>query len=120
MLESYDRPLTAGEVRDILHGIVGESQWTSWWSAARKHQQVVASGGGRQTYRWAETSGDALDSVWKSFAAARHHLAAPRPAGQALVDAVVAVVLDDENAGLGAGRDGPETGKGRSGEEDAH
>jgi len=70
VLESYDRPLTAGEIRDILHGIVGESQWTSWWSAARKHQQVVASGGGRQTYRWAETSGDALDSVWKSFAKA--------------------------------------------------
>jgi transcription elongation GreA/GreB family factor len=67
VLESYNRPLTAGEIRDILHGIVGESQWTSWWTAARKHQQVVASGGGRQTYHWAESSGDALDSVWKSF-----------------------------------------------------
>jgi transcription elongation GreA/GreB family factor len=67
VLQSYDRPLTAGEIRDILHGIVGESQWTSWWSAARKHPQVVASGGGRQTYHWAETSGDALDSVWKAF-----------------------------------------------------
>ena len=49
-------------------GLVTESQWTSWWAAARKHPQVVASGGGgRQTYRWAETSGDALDSVWKAF-----------------------------------------------------
>jgi len=67
VLESYGRPLAAGEIRDILHGIVGESQWTSWWTAARKHQQVVASGGGRQTYHWAESSGDALDSVWKSF-----------------------------------------------------
>jgi transcription elongation GreA/GreB family factor len=70
VLQSYDRPLTAGEIRDVLHGIVGESQWTSWWSAARKHPQVVASGGGRQTYRWADTSGDALDSVWKAFAKA--------------------------------------------------
>ena len=67
VLQSYDRPLTAGEIRDILHGIVGEAQWTSWWSAARKHPQVVASGGGRQTYHWADTSGDALDSVWKAF-----------------------------------------------------
>ena len=67
-LESYDRPLTAGEVRDILAGIVSESQWTGWWSAARKHQQVVASGAGaRQTYRWADSSGDALESVWKAF-----------------------------------------------------
>jgi transcription elongation GreA/GreB family factor len=67
-LQSYDRPLTAGEIRDILAGIVSEAQWTSWWAAARKHQQVVASGSGaRQTYKWADSSGDALDSVWKSF-----------------------------------------------------
>ncbi|HEY0514205.1 MAG TPA: GreA/GreB family elongation factor, partial [Thermoanaerobaculia bacterium] len=67
-LVSYDRPLTAGEVRDILAGIVSEPQWTAWWSAARKHQQVVSSGtGARQTYRWADSSGDALDSVWKGF-----------------------------------------------------
>jgi transcription elongation GreA/GreB family factor len=68
VLQSYDRPLTAGEIRDILAGLVSESQWTSWWAAARKHPQVVASGSGaRQTYRWAESSGDALDSVWKAF-----------------------------------------------------
>jgi transcription elongation GreA/GreB family factor len=67
-LQSYDRALTAGEVRDILAGIVGESQWTSWWGAARKHPQVVASGtGARQTYHWAESSGDAMDSVWRAF-----------------------------------------------------
>jgi transcription elongation GreA/GreB family factor len=67
-LQSYDRALTAGEVRDILAGIVGESQWTSWWGAARKHAQVVASGtGARQTYHWAESSGDAMDSVWRAF-----------------------------------------------------
>ncbi len=67
-LQSYDRALTAGEVRDILAGIVGETQWTSWWGAARKHAQVVASGtGARQTYHWAESSGDAMDSVWRAF-----------------------------------------------------
>jgi transcription elongation GreA/GreB family factor len=67
-LQSYDRALTAGEIRDILSGVVAEAQWTAWWSAARKHPQVVASGGGaRQTYGWAESSGDALESVWKAF-----------------------------------------------------
>ena len=67
-LQSYDRPLTAGEIRDILAGIVSESQWTGWWSAARKHPQVVASGAGaRQTYHWATSSGSAMDSVWKAF-----------------------------------------------------
>ncbi|MDP9121830.1 MAG: GreA/GreB family elongation factor [Acidobacteriota bacterium] len=67
-LLSYDRPLTAGDVREILSGIVSESQWTSWWSAARKHPQVLASGtGARQTYTWADSSGDAQDAVWKAF-----------------------------------------------------
>ena len=68
VLQSYDKPLTAGEIRDILAGLVSESQWTAWWSAARKHAQVVASGSGaRQTYHWADSSGHALDSVWKAF-----------------------------------------------------
>ncbi|HET9227240.1 MAG TPA: GreA/GreB family elongation factor, partial [Thermoanaerobaculia bacterium] len=67
-LQSYDRPLTAGEIRDILSGIVTESQWTSWWSAARKHGHVVATGtGSRQTYRWAESSSDAVETLWKAF-----------------------------------------------------
>jgi transcription elongation factor GreA len=67
-LQSYDRPLTAGEIRDVLAGVVAEGQWTSWWAAARKHPQVVASGSGaRQTYRWAGSSEDALESVWKAF-----------------------------------------------------
>lgn len=67
-LQSYDRPLTAGEIREILSGIVGESQWTSWWSAARKHGHVVATGtGSRQTYRWAESSSDAVETLWKAF-----------------------------------------------------
>lgn len=69
-LRSYDRPLTAGEIRDALAGLVTEAGWTSWWSAARKHPQVVAGSAGRQTYAWAESSDDALESVWKAFAKA--------------------------------------------------
>jgi transcription elongation GreA/GreB family factor len=67
-LQSFDRPLTAGEIREVLAGIVGETQWTSWWGAARKHPQVLATGSGaRQTYTWAESTGDAQDSVWRAF-----------------------------------------------------
>jgi transcription elongation GreA/GreB family factor len=67
-LQSFDRPLTAGEIREVLSGIVGETQWTSWWGAARRHPQVLASGSGaRQTYTWAESTGDAQDSVWRAF-----------------------------------------------------
>lgn len=71
VLESFGRPLTAGEVRDAVAGIVTESGWTSFWSAARKHPQVLAAGtGSRQTYSWAESSGDALIEVWKVFSTA--------------------------------------------------
>ncbi len=67
-LQSYDRPLTAGEIRETLSGVVGESQWTSWWSAARKHPHVVATGtGSRQTYRCADSGADAVETLWKAF-----------------------------------------------------
>ncbi|HXU45767.1 MAG TPA: GreA/GreB family elongation factor [Thermoanaerobaculia bacterium] len=67
VLQSFARPLNATEIREALAGIVTESQWTGFWSAARKHQQVVAAGTGKQTYRWADTSEDALAEVWRAF-----------------------------------------------------
>ncbi|MEA2692039.1 MAG: hypothetical protein QOJ16_1426 [Acidobacteriota bacterium] len=71
ILTSYGRPMAAGEIRDAVYGLVTESGWTSWWTAARKHPQVVSAGSGaKQTYSWAESSGSALDSVWRTFAKA--------------------------------------------------
>jgi transcription elongation GreA/GreB family factor len=70
VLESAGRPLTAGEIRQQVAGLVGEEAWTSWWAAARRHPQVVAGRGGRQTYSWAASSGDALDAVRGAFDAA--------------------------------------------------
>jgi transcription elongation GreA/GreB family factor len=67
VLESAGRPLTAGEIRQLLGALVSEAAWTSWWAAARKHPQVVAGRGGRQTYSWAASSGDALDAVRGAF-----------------------------------------------------
>jgi transcription elongation GreA/GreB family factor len=68
VLTSYSKQLTAGEIRDIVAGIVAPEQWTSWWSTARKHAQVVASGtGARQSYAWAATSDQAERAVWISF-----------------------------------------------------
>lgn len=67
VLESYGRPLTAGEIRDKLAGVVAEEEWTSFWAAARKHPHVVASRGGRQTYSWAGSSDDAVEARWRAF-----------------------------------------------------
>ncbi len=67
VLETSDKPLTGGEIREALSGIVPDSRWTSWWTAARKHPQVVASGGGRQVYRWETSAQGALDAVRRAF-----------------------------------------------------
>jgi transcription elongation GreA/GreB family factor len=68
VLESHGRPLSAGEVKEALSGIVSDAQWTSWWAAARKHEQVMTSGsGGRQSYAWAASGGHASDAVWRAF-----------------------------------------------------
>ncbi len=70
VLTSFDRPLTANEIRTHLAGIVDEGGWTSWWGAARKHPQVVAHGSGRHTYTWLASQEDAVEAVWNRFAAA--------------------------------------------------
>ena len=70
VLISYGRPLTAGEIRGKLSGVVSESQWTAWWAAARKHPHVVADRSGRQSYAWAESSDHAVDAVRSAFAVA--------------------------------------------------
>jgi len=66
-LQSFDKPLAAGEVRDALSGIVAESSWNSWWSSVKKHPQVVAHGKGRQSYTWTASTEDALEAVWMRF-----------------------------------------------------
>jgi transcription elongation GreA/GreB family factor len=68
VLTSYGEPMKAAEVRQAVAAVVSEKKWTSWWTAARKHPQVVARGAGaRQTYTWADSSDDALEAVWQTF-----------------------------------------------------
>jgi len=67
VLEDADHALSAAEVREALTGIVSPKQWTSWWSAARRHPQVVTVGTGRQTYAWEASASGALDAVRRSF-----------------------------------------------------
>lgn len=70
VLESYDEPLTGAEIRRDLAGIVAEGKWSSWWSSARKHPQILAVPGKRKAYTWAASRGDAQDAVWQDFEAA--------------------------------------------------
>ena len=70
VLQSYDRPLTGADVKEVVAGVVPTAKWTSWWTSARKHPQVLASGKGKQTYTWAATGEDAADAIWDAFEAA--------------------------------------------------
>ena len=68
VLTSYDRPLTAGEVKEILGDVVGEKEWTSWWGAARRHPQLLATGkGSRQRYSWAASANAVLAEAEQRF-----------------------------------------------------
>ncbi|HEX8153831.1 MAG TPA: GreA/GreB family elongation factor [Thermoanaerobaculia bacterium] len=68
ILQSFGRPMLMGEVRDAVIGIVPEEKWSSWWTAARKNQQVVTSGtGAKATYAFAGSEGDAALSIKRDF-----------------------------------------------------
>ncbi len=67
VFESYDEPLTGAQIKRILAGIVPEKKWNSWWTAARKHPQVIASPKVKRAYEWAESTADAHGAVWQSF-----------------------------------------------------
>jgi len=70
LLRSNEKPMTASEIRDAVGGLVAENQWSAWWTAARKHPQVVAAGSGsRQLYSWAASSAAAADKAWVKFEA---------------------------------------------------
>jgi transcription elongation GreA/GreB family factor len=68
LLQSFGRPMTMGEVRDAMTGVVPDEKWSSWWTAARKNPQIVVSGtGARATYSWNASSGEAANAVRRDF-----------------------------------------------------
>ena len=65
---SFGGSLTVQEVKDHLSGIVPEERWTAFWSAARKHQQVLVAGSAKSAkVSWSESAGAADDSVRQAF-----------------------------------------------------
>lgn len=68
LLQSFGRPMVMAEVRDAVIGIVDETKWNSWWTAARKNPQVVTSGSGaKATYAFAGSAGDAETVIRRDF-----------------------------------------------------
>jgi transcription elongation GreA/GreB family factor/transcription elongation factor GreA-like protein len=66
LLETFPEPLKVSEIREMLNGLIPESQWNSWWNAAKKHPQLLASGKGAQAvYSWSASAEDA-ETAWKN------------------------------------------------------
>ncbi|HKC25648.1 MAG TPA: GreA/GreB family elongation factor [Thermoanaerobaculia bacterium] len=71
LLGSAGKSLTVSEVKDALYGLLSEEEWTSWWSAAKKHPQVTVNGSGKNaTVEWSESAGAAEGALLTRFAKA--------------------------------------------------
>jgi transcription elongation GreA/GreB family factor len=74
LLESFGRPLTVGEVRDHFAGVVDDARWSSFWTAARKHPQLLVEGASRGArVSWSASADEAEETVRRDFAAAEPH-----------------------------------------------
>jgi transcription elongation GreA/GreB family factor len=68
LLESFGGRSTVQDVRDHLSGIVPDEKWSAFWSAARRHKQVLVSGTAKSApVVWSESADAAEDSVRQAF-----------------------------------------------------
>ncbi|MDX1632093.1 MAG: GreA/GreB family elongation factor [Thermoanaerobaculia bacterium] len=67
VLESFEEPLSAREIRDVLSEIVDDGEWSDFWSLVKSHPRMVGIPGGRKTYRWAESADAARADVERRF-----------------------------------------------------
>ncbi len=70
LLTHFKRPLTAGEIRECMVGVVDEKQWSSWWNRAKGHAQVLASRERKNGFVWSESTEAADISVLAEFKSA--------------------------------------------------
>lgn len=71
LLDSFGRSLSAGEVREHFGGIVEEDRWSSFWTSARRHPQVLVAGSAKSALvSWSASAGAADETVRRDFTAA--------------------------------------------------
>jgi transcription elongation GreA/GreB family factor len=127
LLESFRRPLTVAEVREHFSGIVPDERWSSFWTSARRHPQLLVGGASKSAIvSWSASAGEADETVRREFAAAdphhklelaRKHAKRSRELARFFADALASEARDaaaQENTGLAwelsqaAGRLAPE------------
>jgi transcription elongation GreA/GreB family factor len=70
LLKRFGRPMTAAEIRDCMAGIVEGSRWSSWWTKAKAHPQVLSDKRKKNAFVWSDTSEAAEQSVLGEFESA--------------------------------------------------
>ncbi|MCG8456087.1 MAG: GreA/GreB family elongation factor [Holophagales bacterium] len=70
VLEGEEGSMTGAEIKKVLTGIVSPRRWSSFWTAARKHPQVITDPKNKRAYTWAESTADAHGTLWQAFLAA--------------------------------------------------
>lgn len=68
LLQSFGGSLTAAEIKEHLSGVVEEPRWSAFWSAARKHPQLLVSGASKTAaVSWSDSAGAADESHRRAF-----------------------------------------------------
>jgi transcription elongation GreA/GreB family factor len=71
VLASFGRPIAFGELKEHFAGVVPEAKWTAFWTAARRHKQLLVTGAGKSALvSWSDSAGEADDSIRREFAEA--------------------------------------------------
>jgi transcription elongation GreA/GreB family factor len=70
ILTSFATPMTVPEIKSALEGLVSEAEWQPWWTKAKKHPRVLASGSGTKVQYRLGGEGGVEDEIRAEFAAA--------------------------------------------------
>ena len=74
LLESFGHPLTVAEVREHFSGIVPEERWSSFWTSARRHPQLLVGGAAKSSpVSWSASADEAEETVRREFSDADAH-----------------------------------------------
>ncbi len=63
VLESLAAPSDVGAIKTALDGLLAASQWTSWWSKAKKNPRVLSSGSGSRLRYTVSRSAESADEA---------------------------------------------------------
>lgn len=67
VIQGENQSLTGAEIKKILAGVVTPQRWNSFWTAARKHPQVITDPKNKRAYSWADSTEDAHGTLWQAF-----------------------------------------------------